>query len=288
MAGKDKLVVVVTGASRGIGRGIARAFGARGATVYVTGRTRNKGDAPPADEMALPGTIVEAAAEVTAAGGKGIAIACDLAHDAQIKAVFDQIARDSGHLDILVNNAAFLHNAMGTPGPFWTRPVEMANIIDVGLRCHFVATYYAAPLMVTRGKGLVVNISFFGDAGMHDPAYYAAKAGLDKLAASFAADFRPFGVAAVSLWPGIVATERVHLIAERLPTLKEQLPSFESPDFCGLVIDAMYRDPDLMSLSGKTLIAAELAVKYGVKDIGGRQPISYRGTFGVPHKAFDA
>jgi len=283
----ENLIVVITGASRGIGRGIARSFGAAGATVYVTGRTRRSGSPARPDEMPLPGTIEDAAAEVTSLGGTGIAVECDLAQDDQIRDLFARVARECGHVDILVNNAAFLHNATGTPGPFWTRPVEMANILDVGLRCHFVATYYAAPLMIKKGKGLVVNISFFGDARMHDPAYYAAKAGLDKLADCFAADFKPFGVAAVSLWPGVVATERVVQIAEQLPSLKERLSEFETQDFSGLVIQGLYQDPSLMTLTGKTLIAAELAAKYGIKDTNGNRPISYRGTYGEPHKAFD-
>jgi len=287
MSKSDELTVAVTGASRGIGRGAARVLGARGATVYVTGRTQGMGGAARPDEMPLPGTIEEAAAEVTAAGGRGVAVACDLADDGQIKALFEQIERERGGLDILVNNAAFLHNAANTPGPFWKRPVEMANIIDVGLRCHFVATYYAAPLLVSRGKGLVVNISFYGDAGLHDPAYHAAKAGMDKLAQTFAIDFKPFGIAAVSLWPGLVATERLQHFADRSPALKERLSTFESQDFCGRVIDALYRDPELMSLTGKTLIAAEMAQRYGVSDVDGKQPKSYRGEFGKPHEAFD-
>lgn len=287
MAGNRELVVVITGASRGIGRGIARVFGAAGATVYVAGRTQKAGAVHSLDEMALPGTLEETAAEVSEAGGNGVAVGCDLAVDEQIKTLFERVTRDSGHVDILVNNAAFLHNGMGMPGPFWKRPVELADIIDVGLRCHFVATYYAAPLLIKCGKGLVVNISFFGDSGMHEPAYYAAKAGLDKLAATFASDFRPFGVAAISLWPGVVATERVRILAERMPALMAQLSGFESPEFSGLVIQALYRDPNLMSLSGKTLISAELAQKYSVKDIDGKQPVSQRGIFGMPHKAFD-
>jgi NAD(P)-dependent dehydrogenase (short-subunit alcohol dehydrogenase family) len=281
------LVVVITGASRGIGRGIARIFGAAGATVYVTGRTRKSGSAGRPNEMSLPGTIEDTAADVLRMGGSGVAVKCDLAIDDQIRDLFARVEHESGHIDILVNNAAFLHNATGTPGPFWTRPVEMANILDVGLRCHFVATYYAAPLMIKTGKGLVVNISFFGDARMHDPAYYAAKAGLDKLADCFASDFKPYGVAAVSLWPGVVATERVIQIAEQLPSLKERLSEFESQDFSGLVIKGLYQDPLLMTLTGKTLIAAELADKYGIRDTNGNQPISYRGTYGEPNKAFD-
>ena len=287
MAMRKELIVVVTGASRGIGRGIARAFGAAGATVYVTGRSRSGRSAAHPDEAMLPGTIDEAAAEVSSAGGKGIAVACDLADDTQVKALFERVEREHGGLDVLVNNAAFLHNDMMKPPPFWGRSVAMANIIDVGLRCHYVATHFAAPLMISRGRALVVNISFYGDAGLHDPAYHAAKAGLDKLAAACAVDFRPFGVAAVSLWPGIVTTERVLQAADQIPSLKEQLAAFESPEFVGRVILALYRATDLMALSGKTLIGAELAARYGVTDLNGRQPQSYRSIWGAPHKAFD-
>jgi NAD(P)-dependent dehydrogenase (short-subunit alcohol dehydrogenase family) len=113
MTKEKKLVVVVTGASRGIGRGIARVFGRRGATVYVVGRSQVKGAQRSPGGAELSGTIHEVAAEVTATGGNGVAVACDMAHDDQIRALFDRVARESGHIDILVNNAAFLHEGMG-------------------------------------------------------------------------------------------------------------------------------------------------------------------------------
>jgi len=284
----DKRVVVITGASRGIGRGIARVFGAAGDVVYLLGRTHAAGRLAGQNEMPLPGTLEEAAAEVSRAGGTGHIIPCDLAVDAEIAAAFAQIRRQSGRIHILVNNAAFIHTASGTPGPFWKRPVEMANIIDVGLRCHFVASWHAAPLLAEAGRGLLVNISFFTDSGLHDPAYCAAKAGLDRLTMAFAEDFRPVGVAAISLWPGIVATERVSLIAEQLPWLKEQLPGFETPDFLGLVIRSLYEHKDLPSLSGKILIAAEWAARQGITDLDGRPRVSCRAQFGSPPVALDA
>lgn len=284
----EKRVVVITGASRGIGRGIARAFGGAGDIVYLLGRTLAAGGLAAKNEMPLPGTLEEAAAEVSRAGGTGKVIHCDLAVDAEIAAAFEQIRRQSGRIHILANNAAFIHNASGTPGPFWNRPVEMANIIDVGLRCHFVASWHAAPLLAEGGHGLVVNVSFFSDSGLHDPAYCAAKAGLDRLTVALAQDFKPVGVAAISLWPGIVATERVKLIAEQLPWLKEQLPGFETPDFLGLVIRSIYEHADLPSLSGKIVIAAEWAARHGIKDLDGKQPVSCRAQFGSPSASLDA
>lgn len=281
-------IVVVTGASRGIGKGIAVALGRRGATVYVAGRTKGGETQTSPGGASVPGTIHEAAEEVTRAGGRGIAVACDMADDTQIKDMFERVRRDHGHLDILVNNAAYLNEKMFVR-PFWEAPVELANIIDVGLRCHHVATYYAAPLLIASRRALLVNISFYGDARVHDPAYYASKAGLDKLAAVYAEHFRPYGVSAVSLWPGYVATERLVAMAETdagTRQLKERF-GLESTEFSGRVIGALYDDPDLVMLSGKTLLNAEIAARYGVEDLDGFTPRSLRGTYGGPHAEFD-
>jgi NAD(P)-dependent dehydrogenase (short-subunit alcohol dehydrogenase family) len=287
------MIAVVTGASRGIGKGIALALGQSGATVYVVGRTQVSGTQLSPAGAGLPGSIHEAAAEVTKAGGYGIAVTCDMADDTQIRRLFEQVRRESGHLNILVNNAAYLNEKMFVR-PFWEAPLELANILDVGLRCHHVATYYAAPLLIAplprkTPRGLIVNISFYGDAKIHDPAYYASKAGLDKLAAVYADHFRPFGVAAISLWPGYVATERLVDLADKDAGTREIKDKFglESPEFTGRVIRALYGDPDLLSLSGKTLLNAEIAERYGVKDLEGHSPRSLRSIYGGPHLAFD-
>jgi NAD(P)-dependent dehydrogenase (short-subunit alcohol dehydrogenase family) len=288
MSKENNLVAVVTGSSRGIGRGIARALGERGATVYVTGRTQISGSQVSPTGVPVPGSIHEVAAEVTKAGGHGIPVAVDLADDKQVQALFEKVERESGHLNILVNNAAYLNEKMGV-WPFWEAPVELANIIDVGLRCHHVATYYAARLLIAAKRGLIVNISFYGDAKVHDPAYYASKAGLDKLAQIYADDFKPFNVAAVSLWPGYVATERMVKFADSDAEFKEieKKFGFESPEFSGRIISALYDDPDLLSLSGKTLLNAEIAERYGITDLNGYKPKSLRTIYGAPHKAFD-
>jgi NAD(P)-dependent dehydrogenase (short-subunit alcohol dehydrogenase family) len=288
MGTNTDLIAVVTGASRGIGKGIALALGRRGATVYVVGRTKESGTQVSPAGAPVPGSIHETAEEVTRAGGHGIAVACDMANDTQIRALFEQVRRDSGHLNILVNNAAYLNEKMFVR-PFWEAPLELANIMDVGLRCHHVATYYAAPLLIARQRGLIVNISFYGNAKVHDPAYYASKAGLDKLAAVYAEHFRPFGVAAISLWPGYVATERLLDMVETDSGTKQLKDRFglESTEFSGRVIGALYDDPDLFSISGKTLLNAEIAERYGVKDLDGYSPRSLRAEYGGPHASFD-
>lgn len=281
---QSERVVVVTGASRGAGRGIAVALGATGATVYVTGRTRREGDA------ALPGTVQATAEAVTAAGGTGIAVLCDHADDAQTRRLFQQVGDEQGRLDILVNNATVIHDALTAVGPFWEKPPELVDILNVGLRSHYSASLFAAPLLLANGEGLIVNTSSFGGRiYMHGPAYGAGKAGADKMAHDMAVDFRPYGVAVVSLWLGLLATERTLRVFEAEPEKYAGMrDAAESPEFAGRVIDALARDPDLMQRSGRVWIAAELARDYGVRDIGGRQPLSPRGMFGEPTTFGDA
>ena len=269
-------VAVVTGASRGAGRGIATALGASGATVYVTGRTRREGDA------ALPGTVQATADAVSAAGGRGIAVHCDHADDSQVEALFQRVRQEQGRLDILVNNATVLHDRLTDTGPFWEKPLALVDILDVGLRSHYSATWFAAPLLLANGEGLVVNTSSFGGRiYMHGPAYGAGKAGLDKMAHDMAVDFRPHSVAVVSLWLGLLATDRTRRVFAADPDKYAGMAdAAESPEFSGRVIDALARDPQLMSKSGKVWIGAELAQEYGVAEADGRQPPSPRAFFG--------
>lgn len=269
-------VVVVTGASRGAGRGIAVALGGTGATVYVTGRTRQEGEAP------LPGTIYSAAEAVTAAGGRGIPVPCDHADDAQVAALFEQVQDDHGRLDILVNNATSLHEALTDTGPFWAKPLELTDIWNVGLRSHYTAAWHAAPLLLANSEGLIVNTSSFGGRiYMHGPAYGAGKAAVDKMAHDMAVDFRPHKVAVVSIWMGLLLTERTRAVMAAEPDKYAQLAeTIEHPEFTGRVIDALAKDPELMAKSGKVWIGAELGAEYGVTDIDGRQPPSHRGFFG--------
>ena len=269
-------VAVVTGATRGLGRGIARALGSRGATVAVTGRD--------ADALAA---VCE---EIAEQGGKGVALACDHRDDSQVEAAFARVKRDLGGLDILVNNAAAVHGAdLIAPGPFWEKPLRLVDMIDVGLRSNYVAAYHAAPLMAAAGKGLIVSISFYGSVSyFHGPAYGAAKAGTDKMMADMAIDLAPHRVAAIALWPGFVLTDAVKAMPpEMLPDdLRAMLPNWETPEFSGLVIDALYRDPGLMAKTGQALIGAELGAAYELRDTDGKQPISYRAGMGAPHMPF--
>lgn len=276
-------IAVVTGASRGAGRGIAIALGMQGATVYVTGRTIREGDA------ALPGTIASAAEAVTQAGGRGIAVACDHHDDAQVKALFETVEREQGRLDILVNNATFLHDNLIDKGPFWEKPLDLMDILDVGLRSAYVASWYAAPLMTRQRNGLIAFTSSFGaSCYMHGAAYGAQKVGVDKFAKDMAVDFKPYDVATVSLWMGMLRTDRTRRVMDSEP---EKYAGFweiaETPEFTGHVIGAIYADPKRAARSGQVLIAAEVAAEYGISDEG-RQPPSHRPMLGGPTQAHPA
>jgi NAD(P)-dependent dehydrogenase (short-subunit alcohol dehydrogenase family) len=267
-------VAIVTGASRGAGRAIAIALGAKGCTVYVTGRSEHAGDAE------LPGTIHETAATVSAAGGKGVAVRCDHADDDQVATLFEQVERDQGRIDVLVNNACAIQDALHAPGNFWDKPLSLSQMINVGVRSSYVASWYAAPLMVRQGRGLIAFTSSPG--AVHycmGPAYGAHKAGLDKLAADMAVDFAGTGVSAVSVWMGALATDRLlGMIAAEPEKYGHLLAMLEPPEFTGEVIWELANDPELGSLSGRALIGAELARKYGVTRPDGTYPPSARET----------
>jgi NAD(P)-dependent dehydrogenase (short-subunit alcohol dehydrogenase family) len=279
----NRPVAVVTGGSRGAGLGIAHALGSHGCTVYVTGRTDTVGGS------SLPGTIGEAADLVTSAGGEGIPVRVDHGDDEQVRALFDRIGRERGHIDILVNNAAIIRDEMMGRTKFWEEPINVIDTLDVGLRSSYVATVYAAPLMLPQRSGLVAFTSSSG--AVHyafGPAYGVPKAGTDKMAADMARDFKDVGIAAVSIWMGSLLTDRVRkIIASNPEKFGHILDSAETPELTGHVIWALFKDPELMDLSGQTLIGAELAVKYGITDEGDRRPPSYRDMFDVhPHTQY--
>jgi len=278
---------VVTGASRGAGRGIAAALGGAGYRVYVTGRTLDEGESP------LPGTIGATAAQVDAAGGEGRAARVDHSDAREIAALFERVADESGRLDILVNNVAVLHDELVKPGPFWEKSPDLVDILDVGLRSHYLASWHAARMMVKAGTGLVAFTSSFGSVCyMHGPAYGAQKAGIDKFAADMGVDFRGTGMVAVSLWMGPLRTERSERTLAQHPEQYEKfMADAETPEFNGRVIAAILDDPKRADLNGQTLISAELAERYGIAEAGGRKPPSYRAMLGeprIPHPAIIA
>ncbi|WP_280380229.1 SDR family NAD(P)-dependent oxidoreductase [Nocardia wallacei] len=268
-------VAVVTGASRGIGKGIALELGAAGATVYVTGRSATPGR--------LPGTVTETAQRIGELGGTGVPVVCDHRDDDAVAELFARVRADHGRLDVLVNN---VYNAPASARwlgkPFWeVPPAAWDESFDIGVRSHYVASHFAAPLLIDN-DGLIVSISSPGaEHYTHNAVYGVAKTAVDRLTADMAHELAGTGVTAVSLWPGIVDTELLQLVppdaeGRRLITLPGEgtfdLRDAETPRFPGRAVVALASDPDRRRRTGKSWRVADLAKAYGFTDIDGRVP----------------
>jgi len=259
-------VAVVTGASRGVGKGVALGLGEAGATVYVTGRSLDVG----ADAR---GSLTQTVDEIAELGGSGIAAQCDHTDDAQVKAVFDRVRADQGRLDVLVNNVMSTpQRAELPPGalsqwdlhPFWEMPLSVWDVFHrVGLRSHYVASVFAAPLMIETGGGLIVSVSSPGSRRyVNNVAYGVGKAAVEKLAADMAEELRIHDVASVSLWPGFIRTEDVLGQPDVYPDLSASVSQL----FPGRAVAALAADPAVMEKTGQTLKASDLSAEYGFTD----------------------
>jgi dehydrogenase/reductase SDR family protein 1 len=270
-------VAVVTGATRGIGKGIALELGAAGATVYVTGRSIDPGK--------LPGTVSATAEEIDALGGTGVPVACDHRDDEAVVALFERIRTEAGRLDVLVNN---VYNAPASARwlgkPFWEVPAKgWDETFEIGVRSHYVAAGLAAPLLMESGRGLIAQVSSPGAIRyMHNVVYGVAKAAVERMTADLAHDLEGRGVAVVSLWPGLVNTEMLQMIppgpdGRRILTLPGEgdydLADAETPRFAGRAVVALAGDPEVGARSGQAFYVADLAKAYGFTDVDGRVPL---------------
>ena len=278
-------IAVVTGASRGIGKGIALALAEAGATVYVTGRTVTAG------AHALPGTIGATADECrqrgAALGGSGIAVQVDHGDDNQVAALFDRVAREQGRLDILVNNAFALPGDLTEPGSFWEKPLSNWDMVDVGVRSNFVAAWHAAKIMVPQHSGLIVAISgYVGVTYTYGVVFGTCKSAVDRMARDMAIELQPHHVTSVSLWQGLTFTERAERNIANNPAMKASIVTNPligcSTEFPGRVIAALAADANVLRHSGGTFITAELAQEYAITDIDGKVIPSLREQRGAP------
>jgi len=250
----DSQTAVVTGGTKGVGRGAALALAQAGARVFVTGRTAD-GSSEPA--------------------GSITAVRCDHRHDAQVDAAFARVLGEAGGIDVLVNNVwggydNMMENGQFTwPKPFWEQPLwRWDEMFQAGVRAHYRASQLAAPSMIARRRGLIVNISHWAaQKHLGNVAYGVSKAATDKLTSDMAVELKPHGVAVVSLYPGMVRTEKVMEAAQWL-----DLSNSESPEFVGRAIAALAGDPDVLRHTGQVLVAAAVARDYGFTDVDGKSP----------------
>ena len=264
-------VAVVTGASRGVGKGVALGLGEAGSTVYVTGRSAEEKE----DVEKLGGTVFSTAEAVTAIGGKGIAMQCDHRDDSQVEVAFKRIAKESKRIDILVNNAWGGYEKMREGRaftyfkPFWEQPFwRWDAMFDAGVRAAYISSAFAARMMTKKKSGLIVNISFWSaQVYMNNTQYGVSKAAVDKMTEYMAHELKKYKVAVVSLYPGLVRTESVMRSAKHF-----DMSNSESPQFIGRVVAALASDPNIMEKSGQVLVAAQEALEYGIQDIDGKQP----------------
>ena len=279
-------VAIVTGASRGAGRGIAVELGAAGATVYVTGRSTRGAPADTYDSYLqlagmdrMPGSIDDTADEVGRLGGRGVAVRCDHTSPVEVRALMRQVEREQGRLDLLVNNAWGGHEqftAQSLGAPFWEQPIEQFEaFFDRGVRNHLLASQCAAPLLVRQGQGLIVTTTFWDrDRFMRGNLLYdLAKSTMTRLAFGIAEELRPHGVASVALSPGWMRTELVlaaHRATEEDWQRHPQLAATESPRYVGRAVVALAGDPEVFHRSGRAFRVGDLAREYGFTDVDGR------------------
>jgi dehydrogenase/reductase SDR family protein 1 len=250
----DTRTAVVTGGTKGVGRGVALALAQAGARVFVTGRSADESD-----------RTIESLTFIR----------CDHREDGQVEAAFARVLSDSGAIDILVNNVwggydNMMENGQFTWGkPFWEQPVwRWDAMFQAGVRAHYRASQMAAPSMIARQRGLIVNISHWAaQKHLGNVAYGVSKAATDKQTADMAVELKPHGVAVVSLYPGMVRTEKVMEAAQWL-----DLSNSESPEFIGRAVAALAGDPEVLRHTGQVLVAAAVARDYGFTDTDGKSP----------------
>jgi dehydrogenase/reductase SDR family protein 1 len=262
----DGRVAVVAGASRGIGRGCALELAAAGATVYGLGRTLHEG------EGSLPGSLTTTAREARELGGTLLPVVCDLRSDAELAAAFERVDAEQGRLDVLVNSAFDLPEGCGNGVPFWETPISYwDDMLGIGARSAYAATWHAARLMLARGAGLVVNISSQGAREYFVHATYGiSKSALDRITRDTGRDLAPRGIAVVSLWPSFVRTERI--LAFDPTEWGLDLEGAESPRFAGRGVVALASDPDAVKRSGRIFTTRQIALAYGFRDVDGSLP----------------
>lgn len=275
-------VALVTGATRGIGKGIAVGLGEAGATVYITGRSLE----PSNSLKEVSGSLQETELAVEEAGGICIPVQLDHKDDEQVRLLFTRIHEEQqGQLDLLVNNVFSGVQAIADASgkPFWqSDPNLWDEVNNVGLRSHYITSVFAARMMSKQKQGIIITISSWGGMSyIFGAAYGAGKAACDRLTADMAVELKPDNIASISLWPGIVGTEHLTKFAQQMDESEDKNTlgdgyNWETPLLTGRVIATLAGEPNIMQYTGKVQIVAELAEQYHLVDENGTKPVSLR------------
>ncbi len=281
-------IAVVTGATRGAGRGIACMLGEAGATVYCTGRsTREKlaaGQPKPGAPFELanrPETIEESAEMVMGYGGLGIPVRVDYTDEQQVIALFERVQAERGRLDILVNDVWGGDELSEWGKPFWELSIQKGLLMQQrGVHTHIIASRYAAPLMVEHSQGLIVEITDGDTPAYRGNLFYdLVKASVVRLAFAMSEELRPHNITALAVTPGFLRSEAMldHFGVTEAnwqegAKVDPHFIASETPYYIGRAVAALAADPNVSQKSGKAFSSWDLAVEYGFKDIDGRRP----------------
>ena len=289
MTKENKRVILVTGASRGVGKGIAEGLAQPNDIIICAARSLKQGTTVQQFGFAINSSLEDTVKNINKTGAQGVPYSIDLNNSDEILNLAKFIADEYGQLDLLVHAACQIHDDLVTSKPYWEKSLDLWSVMDVGMKSNYFLSHALTPLMIESKGKLILQISSHGAmCYMHGPIYGAQKAAIDKMAFDMAHDLKPFNVCSLSLWSGIVKDEKTQKVSEQHG---EQYAKFlkgaASQEYAGMVINNIYKDPVIMSMTGKTLIAAEIGDHYGVKDINSNSPKSDRETLGGPREYSD-
>ncbi len=289
MTKENKRVILVTGASRGVGKGIAEGLAQPNDIIICAARSLKQGTTVQQFGFAINSSLEDTVNNINKTGAQGVPYPIDLNNSDEILNLAKFIADEYGQLDLLVHAACQIHDDLVTSKPYWEKSLDLWSVMDVGMKSNYFLSHALTPLMIESKGKLILQISSHGAmCYMHGPIYGAQKAAIDKMAFDMAHDLKPFNVCSLSLWSGIVKDEKTQKVSEQHgEQYAEFLKGAASQEYAGMVINNIYKDPVIMSMTGKTLIAAEIGDHYGVKDINSNSPKSDRETLGGPREYSD-
>lgn len=289
MTKENKRVILVTGASRGVGKGIAEGLAQPNDIIICAARSLKQGTTVQQFGFAINSSLEDTVNNINKTGAQGVPYSIDLNNSDEILNLAKFIAEEYGQLDLLVHAACQIHDDLVTSKPYWEKSLDLWSVMDVGMKSNYFLSHALTPLMIESKGKLILQISSHGAmCYMHGPIYGAQKAAIDKMAFDMAHDLKPFNVCSLSLWSGIVKDEKTQKVSEQHgEQYAEFLKGAASQEYAGMVINNIYKDPEIMSMTGKTLIAAEIGDHYGVKDINSNSPKSDRETLGGPREYSD-